>query len=1349
MAGGKIEHNLADKARQLDELQQRADKFQQFVKGSHKDMMAIGQQFMQFFQQFSQTITGGAPTGASGVAQTEAGRNFARLVNDNVASARASGGGGKSMAEAIVLSERIRDRNMRAAGLGGASGPSLLHGADEIAGANRQLIKEGLYRAAEADEGQAGRDATAEELRGWNRDPERRRRRALVQEYSDRLARQADLKSRLLSKHGASELRDPLASQSLLTTESRARAEALAATGGPTHFRYDVTDIPAAMQLGQKFTAERGALAGRVEALRTAGGPNEDVNRTIATALENMVRRMDASQMRFTDALQSFTRLSADPQVKQDSQEYKTALNELRHSIEDLTNSNQDLSRANKAAGGMGGGGPGGAGDYEARYKRWRPYAAAIGGAISGVAAASSLYLGAGISMDRAALGAERRAIEAQGGIGSALSGMSAAAQDMTDPRNLLMYRADKIFGRQYKYLGTAPTDLHRVAVEEAADQHRISKDELRKGLIGSGATGAAGALALGGLFATGIGAPLAAGLAAGGLFAMKSATEGTIDNLSTNRALELERGGIHGTWLGRLFRSDAPRRADYRLAAAAGEVTGGYLDNFQKLREAELKAKHSNDLMALTEYQSLVDTQEKGAVLVGGYAARREDLLNRLLGTPTRTKHDTAEAYKATSLEESAERGKIAANAAKLHVMERNTPPGLFGVEALLREKRSNEIKAEISAGEKKVEALYGGRASGMYSPVGGGARVTSPYAHRDLPLSPGMHRGLDLVSKTGDLNLYSIGDAKVVDLGHNRYAGNFVAFQTNDGTVHRYNHLAQKARVNLGQKVAAGQVLGTMGSTGRSTGVHLDWRMYSGMAGYQARQALDPTSFLAQLEGGTVPFANATAITGAEAGGYNPLSPMSASAALGMSPSEFMGHMNAVTNVLGSRTRAAGETVNGVASSRSLIGMEAGIEQTSRLIQLGRSGIGSFQDLVGNVAALNRTAGGHDNTQKLEQVMAAAVQAGFDKSRTAQAFFQTTDSLARSMNMTNVSAVAGTLGAAAASMTMSGKADEHSMALAASGMKGYHDHTAQKSGVVGALKAARIFGAGGTIAGGALELLGQSELQLEGMLGELSAGEIRSPALRRLMATQGGDASAVRKLITATQGGSTAAFKGIYGLLGQGDMDSHIKQIADLRASGRQGEADALLTKTQAWAAQAGHMTEGLTPEGGEIAFLRAAGQMGAIDPKVLNEKIAEARDSAVDPAKKARQKYMDYLMGNMRNAATGVSYEQFRADYAGYAATHGPMAISSGAYKGRQITAETFAEAERNPELKAALEATAKGMSGLDFYRGAAMSQESIQADGQLVRLSIESVELLSDKISRIVKTGRADNLNGNTY
>lgn len=85
--------------------------------------------------------------------------------------------------------------------------------------------------------------------------------------------------------------------------------------------------------------------------------------------------------------------------------------------------------------------------------------------------------------------------------------------------------------------------------------------------------------------------------------------------------------------------------------------------------------------------------------------------------------------------------------------------------------------------------------------------------------PRSP--HRGLDLEAETGQ-PVSAAADGVVALTGGFYYAGNCVYLDHGQGLVTMYFHLSE-VRVEPGQRVARGQVLGLAGDTGRSTRSHL----------------------------------------------------------------------------------------------------------------------------------------------------------------------------------------------------------------------------------------------------------------------------------------------------------------------------------------------------------------------------------------------------------------------------------------------------------------------------------------------------------------------------------------------
>jgi murein DD-endopeptidase MepM/ murein hydrolase activator NlpD len=123
---------------------------------------------------------------------------------------------------------------------------------------------------------------------------------------------------------------------------------------------------------------------------------------------------------------------------------------------------------------------------------------------------------------------------------------------------------------------------------------------------------------------------------------------------------------------------------------------------------------------------------------------------------------------------------------------------------------------------------------------PVIGEIEFTSGFGVRSDPFlgRPAMHTGLDFRAATGD-PVRATANGKVVSSGWSGGYGRLVEIDHGNGLSTRYGHLSD-INVKVGDFVRIGQVIGTVGSTGRSTGPHLH---------YETRidgDAVDPQKFL-----------------------------------------------------------------------------------------------------------------------------------------------------------------------------------------------------------------------------------------------------------------------------------------------------------------------------------------------------------------------------------------------------------------------------------------------------------------------------------------------------------------------
>lgn len=100
----------------------------------------------------------------------------------------------------------------------------------------------------------------------------------------------------------------------------------------------------------------------------------------------------------------------------------------------------------------------------------------------------------------------------------------------------------------------------------------------------------------------------------------------------------------------------------------------------------------------------------------------------------------------------------------------------------------------------------------------------ITSMYgAIRQYDTGPGRHAGVDLDGETGDL-VYAVADGKVVLSEALQVRGSTVILDHGLGVYTIYCHLSELA-VQEGSVVTKGQLIGSLGSTGLSTGAHLHW--------------------------------------------------------------------------------------------------------------------------------------------------------------------------------------------------------------------------------------------------------------------------------------------------------------------------------------------------------------------------------------------------------------------------------------------------------------------------------------------------------------------------------------------
>ncbi len=122
---------------------------------------------------------------------------------------------------------------------------------------------------------------------------------------------------------------------------------------------------------------------------------------------------------------------------------------------------------------------------------------------------------------------------------------------------------------------------------------------------------------------------------------------------------------------------------------------------------------------------------------------------------------------------------------------------------------------------------------------------RVSSGFGPRRHPVDgrPHFHSGIDVAAARGS-EVVSPAAGEVVETGSGGASGRYLRVRHGDGTVSSYAHL-ERIDVREGDRIEGGQILGTVGTTGRTTGPHLH------LSVLREGSAIDPTAWLENVAG------------------------------------------------------------------------------------------------------------------------------------------------------------------------------------------------------------------------------------------------------------------------------------------------------------------------------------------------------------------------------------------------------------------------------------------------------------------------------------------------------------------
>ncbi|MNM58198.1 Murein DD-endopeptidase MepM [compost metagenome] len=118
----------------------------------------------------------------------------------------------------------------------------------------------------------------------------------------------------------------------------------------------------------------------------------------------------------------------------------------------------------------------------------------------------------------------------------------------------------------------------------------------------------------------------------------------------------------------------------------------------------------------------------------------------------------------------------------------------------------------------------------------------ITSSFGYRSDPFTKksAFHAGVDISGEIGD-PIYSAGAGTVLQADHSPARGNYIIIKHPNGLQTWYMHLS-RISVSVNDKVTKGEVIGNLGSTGRSTGPHLHFQVL------KQNRPIDPLPYLTQ---------------------------------------------------------------------------------------------------------------------------------------------------------------------------------------------------------------------------------------------------------------------------------------------------------------------------------------------------------------------------------------------------------------------------------------------------------------------------------------------------------------------
>lgn len=158
----------------------------------------------------------------------------------------------------------------------------------------------------------------------------------------------------------------------------------------------------------------------------------------------------------------------------------------------------------------------------------------------------------------------------------------------------------------------------------------------------------------------------------------------------------------------------------------------------------------------------------------------------------------------------------------AMLYSMESSIPRVLKKAESVQTSLEQRQRQARLKA--RQLELAQNGKPDGWPTAA---RRITSSFGYRTDPFNgrAAYHAGIDIAGNTGD-PIYAAGAGKVIASAQDGSRGKYIMIEHPGGLQTWYMHL-HVLSVSVGDQVSKGELIGKLGSTGRSTGPHLHFQV------------------------------------------------------------------------------------------------------------------------------------------------------------------------------------------------------------------------------------------------------------------------------------------------------------------------------------------------------------------------------------------------------------------------------------------------------------------------------------------------------------------------------------------